>query len=292
MIFAASAALAETAAAQKANRNWMNFTGYQTVAVERSPVSPRFSCAGSIYATANFAAPVDLSDGFYVTVATGGEVILQEKMTVEGNPGARRSIPVDIVPDDDANLGFPDATLDYSRALLTELKAGVHTITVAVSLGEDDDEQISAGTFSFDNRRGCTERFERVARLINGSETIEEPGAETEVEQTEEDTDTPVTPRPQPQKQQPAKQQGNGTNHIDFVNNCSDERYVTYAQPDGTFSVMPIQPGFSKSNSFPVGTKFWHGNGQHGSPFFTLGASRYVNDMDKASAAEKIQLCQ
>ena len=292
MTFAGLTAMTQTGAAQKTkqNRNWVEFTGHQTVSFGQNMTPASYTCESSIYATANFAAPVDLADGFYVTIAANGKLLMQEKMTVDGNPGARRSIPVDIVPDDDAELGFPAASLDYSHALLTELAPGKHNITVAVSVGEGKNEVIAAGAFSFDNRRGCAERFERVAALINGSGTAEvEAGEETEVEPTEDDTDAPPV---RPHTQQPTKPPGNDRNHIEFVNNCSDDQMVTYEQPDGTFSVLSISPGFSRSNDFPVGTQFYRGNGRHGSPFFRLGASQYVNEMDKARSAEKIQLCQ
>lgn len=296
ILLAVVAANFQTASAQKkaqpkANRNWVVFTGYQGVQVERSPVAATFTCESSgIYATANFAAPIDLSGGFYVTIASAGKVVIQEKMTVDGNPGARRSIPVDIIPDDDANLGFPEASLDYSHALLTELKAGVHNITVAVSVGEGADEQIAAGTFTFDNRRGCSERLARVDRLVNGAATGEaETGETSETEQTENEPQKPIAPtRPQPQKTQPRSE----TNYVDFLNNCSEKKLFTYEYPDGTTSSVFVEPGFPSTNQYPVGTKFWLGSMRSGDPFYVMPKSRYAAETDKARTADKLNFCQ
>lgn len=274
-------------AAQKANRNWVVFTGYQTVAVERSPVAAKYTCENSIYATANFASNVDLTGGFYVTISADGKLVIQEKMTVEGNPGARRSIPVDIIPDDDADLGFPEASLDFSHALLTELKAGIHNVTVAVSVGDGNDEQIAAGTFSFDNRRGCSERFERVERLINGTATGEAETGETSVEQSNDDE--PVAP---PTRPQPSQQPRTELNYITFFNNCAERQLFNYRYPDGTVSSVFVEPGFPSTNQYPVGTQFWHGSSSGGDPFYVMPKSQYTNEMDKARSADRINLCQ
>ena len=286
MFFAA--AMPQMATAQKTNRNWLVFTGYQTTAVGRDPIAPKYSCESSgIYATANFAAPVDLADGFYVTLAEGNEIIIQQKMTVDDPPEAIRSIPVDLVPDDDADLGFPDASLAYSRKLLTELDPGVHRIKVAVSVGEGD-EEIAFGTFTFDNRSGCEERFARVNRLINGTVTGDAEAENPKEESADNDTDRPSVPtRPQPNQSQPQV-----SNYVTFVNECSEDRYVSCQYPDGTFSTFPVQKNFPYSRDYPVGTKFWNKNNMGGEPFFVLPASRYTGEMDKARAQQSITICQ
>lgn len=294
ILFAAFAANVQTASAQKADRSWVVFTGYQTVQLERSPVAAKYTCQSSIYATANFAAPVDLSGGFYVTIATGGKVIIQEKMTVDGNPGARRSIPVDIIPDDDAELGFPDASLEYSHALLTELKPGVHNITVAVSVGEGADEQIAAGSFSFDNRRGCEERFARVDRLINGTVSGDAETGNTKEEPADEDGDEPIAPsRPQPNKPQTPATTDNGMNYVRFsAEGCDEDQKILYKYPNGTSSIVYITKGFGDHKAYPVGTRFWRGTLETDSPFFTLGKSQFAGDMDKFRAMQEINLCR
>ncbi len=304
MMFAALTAMTNTASAQSRDKNWMVFTGYQTVAIERRPVAAKFTCADSIYATANFAAPVDLSDGFYVTMAENGKVIVQEKMTVD-NAGERRSIPVQIVPDDDAEVGFPEATLDYSRTLLTELKAGVHTVAVAVSVGEGDDEIISAGTFTLDNRRGCAERFERVDNLINGSPTVETETTETEVEQTEDDTDTPVVPT-RPQTQQPTRPQTQTQTtperreeprpepvkpaedpEVEIYNSCGDTRYIQIERPNGSNDNLNFH-GSREFHRYPLGTKIYvivDGNKE-------LIDTVVANPSNTSYGKQQIKLCQ
>lgn len=262
MIFAAIAATTTAVSAQKksspnASRNWMVFNTYQTVTEERS-ANTKFSCqSAGVYATAKFTMPVDLSDGFYVTLATAGEIIIQHKMTVEVAPKQIRSIMVDLVPDWDADLGFPDATLDYSRKLLTELNPGVHKITVAVSVGEGDDEQIAAGEFTFDNRRGsCEERYARVEKLIGG-DTPDDGGDGDDPSATiEEDTQETRPPsRPQMPKQEPQKPVQNG--RVKFINNCDEQRFFDFWLGTQFRYGAIVSPNTEQTTDLEVGTKIF-----------------------------------
>ena len=313
MIFAAIAAQTSDAAAQKnASRNWMVFTGYQAVALERSPVAPRYSCESSgIYATANFAAPVDLADGFYVTIAADGELLIQQQMTVDNAPDAIRSIPVDLVPDDDADLGFPDASFGFSRKLLTALKPGVHKITVAVSIGESD-EQISAGTFTFDNRRGCEERFARVDRLINGAVTGDAEVEQTEAEPADDEGDTPAVParpqitRPEQQidqtqrqtdvqperREQQQQQQSEPAKpvedpEVEINNNCGESRYIKIETPTKGSWNQNFH-GSTEMPRLPLGTKIYvviDGGEQ-------LIDTVVANPSDTSYGRQRIKLCR
>lgn len=150
-----------------ANDNWVTFSKIQATSNERSNKTlKQFGCGDSIYATANFSEAIDASEGFTVSILVDDKPVVQERMNGGAANNVTKTINVELVPDDTAQVRFPTATIIYAETLLTKLSAGNHLIQLAVSMGGDADI-IARGKFQFNNASGCKQRFERAKRKLN-----------------------------------------------------------------------------------------------------------------------------
>lgn len=238
--------------------NWVTFSKIQAGSTERSNATIKsFGCGDSIYATANFAEAVDVSDGFTVSILVDGDVVRQEKMNGGAATEVTETIHIELVPDDNAQVRYPTATILYAETLLKKLSAGKHAIQLAVSIGGDDDI-IAVGEFQFNNGAGCPARFERAKRKLNRDiaklkETQREQNRQTveETEETETESETTQT------EQRPTQTARNV--EVELINTCSETRDFYLKTPDGNLIVVTRPAGYSQGElrTVPVGTEVY-----------------------------------
>lgn len=243
--------------------SWITFSQRHTQNNEaRNSSLNTLGCGDPIFATVNYREPVDNSGGYTVSMLVDGAVVAKKQMSGGSETNVNETIHIELIAADDADMSYPKVTLASAKAILGKLAPTGHSIQLVVSLNNNP-KNIAVGEFQFTGGAGCDAKDQRKPK--------------TQKDTTKIETDT--TP-------------SRNLNHIEFMNNCSDDRKVTYVQPDGTSSVIYITAGFPNSNYFPVGTKFWHGNGQHGDSFLTLPASQYEDNLNIARNGVKIKFCQ
>lgn len=260
-------ALAATSAAfaQSDNDNWVTFSKIQAGSNERSNATIKsFGCGDSIYATANFSEAVDVSDGFTVSIFVDGDVVRQEKMNGGATTSVTETIHVELVPDDNAVVRYPTATILYAQTLLKDLSAGNHKIEIAVNPGTEYDT-LATGEFQFNNASGCKQRFERAKRKLNKDiaelERRQKEMSEQKTEEVEEDNDS--TQQQQEEQQRPTQTESKKTTmvEIQLQGSCGTSRLVTIVN--------------NPASSYPQKDTLWVGNGSD-SRRVPVGAEIYL----------------